>query len=161
LSGPKPKAPGFAGGYLLRSFGTTRFLFGELCVQDGLWADYLGHKPADPAGKGTIVVDNIASAISVNDGSAAARIDHNLVRSGARAGDISGSPAFVGGTSPSTWSGFQLASTSLGVNAASDGPNLGSRIFGASASASAPRAGSSVATGVDLPPSSMASASPR
>jgi hypothetical protein len=99
---------------------------------------YLGHKPADPAGKGTVVVDNIATAISVNDGSAAARIDHNLVRSGARAGDIFGSPTFVGGTSPSTWSGFELALTSLGVNAASDGPNLGSRIFGGSASAPAP-----------------------
>jgi hypothetical protein len=100
---------------------------------------YLGRKSADPAGEGTIVVDNIATMISVNDGSTAARIDHNLVRRGARASDLSGSPTFIGGTDPSTWNGFQLESTSLGVNAASDGSNLGSRIFGGSASPSASR----------------------
>lgn len=98
---------------------------------------YLGHKPADPAGKGTVVVDNIATAILVNDGSAAARIDHNLVRRRTRAGDILGSPTFVGGLSPGTWSGFKLASTSLGLNAASDGSDLGSRVFGDSAPAPA------------------------
>jgi hypothetical protein len=99
---------------------------------------YLGRKSTDPAGKGTIVIDNIATVISVNDGSAAARIDHNLVRSGAGDGDVSGSPTFIGGTTPSTWSGFQLAATSLGVNAASDGSNLGSRTFGGSSAAAPP-----------------------
>jgi hypothetical protein len=111
----------------------TRCAFRMVCGQI-----YLGRKLADPAGKGTIVVDNIATGISVSDGSTAARIDHNLVRRGARAGDISGSPIFVGGANPSTWSGFQLAPTSLGVNSASDGSNLGSRIFDGSASAPAP-----------------------
>ncbi|RXG96242.1 right-handed parallel beta-helix repeat-containing protein [Bradyrhizobium zhanjiangense] len=98
---------------------------------------YLGRKLADPAGRGTIVVDNIATSISLGNGSTAARIDHNLVRIGARAGDTPGSPTFVGGANPATWSGFQLAPNSLGVNSASDGSNLGSRIFDGSASASA------------------------
>jgi predicted small secreted protein len=114
-------------------------LYGANCAFKMLCGQiYLGHKLADPAGKGTIVVDNIATVISVSDGSTAARIDHNLVRRGARAGDISGWPIFVGGANPSTWSGFQLAPTSLGVNSASDGSNLGSRIFDGSASAPAP-----------------------
>lgn len=98
---------------------------------------YLGHKPADPAGKGTIVVDNIATLISINDGSAAARINHNLVRSSPRPGDIFGSPTFVGGPSPDTWNAFKLASTSLGLDAATDGSDLGSRRFGNSALAPA------------------------
>ena len=107
----------------------TNCAFKMLCGQI-----YLGHKLADPAGKGTIVVDNIATLIALNDGSTAARIDHNLVRKGARAGDISGWPIFVGGANPSTWNGFELAPTSLGVNSASDGSNLGSRILDGSAS---------------------------
>jgi hypothetical protein len=94
---------------------------------------YLGHKPADPAGKGTIVVENIATLISLNDGSTAARIDHNLVRSSPRPGDIFGSPTYVGGLSAGAWSGFKLGSSSLGLGAASDGSDLGSRRFGLSA----------------------------
>jgi hypothetical protein len=43
--------------------------------------------------------------------------------------DIVGSPKFAGGTSPSTWAGFALASGSLGAANASDGLNRGISSF--------------------------------
>jgi hypothetical protein len=79
----------------------------------------MDHKSVDPAGRGTIVVDNIATSISANNGSTYAERHNNLVRSGAVTGDISGSPNYIGGVIPTTWAGFQLASGSLGKSAAS------------------------------------------
>jgi hypothetical protein len=79
----------------------------------------LDRKSVDPAGRGTIVVDNIATSISVNNGSTYAERHHNLLRSGAVSSDISGSPTYTGGSTPTTITGFQLAATSAGKGAAS------------------------------------------
>ena len=40
----------------------------------------LDHKSTDPAGKGTIVQDNIATEVWLNNGSTVAKRDHNMVR---------------------------------------------------------------------------------
>ena len=89
----------------------------------------VSHKTADPAGKGTQVYDNIATSIVIDSGSALARNDHNLLRTGAGSGNISGSPTYMGGASPTTVAGFQLATGSLGLKAASDGSNVGAQTF--------------------------------
>jgi hypothetical protein len=108
-------------------------LYNAKCAYNAVCGQiYLGRKSADPAGRGTVVVDNIATMISVNDGSAVAERHHNLVRSGAAAGEIAGSPTYAGGASPTTWEGFRLAAGSLGVKAATDGTDIGSRLFGSS-----------------------------
>lgn len=102
----------------------TGCAYGMVCGQI-----YLGHKAADPAGKGTQVYDNIATLISVNDGSAVSLRRNNLVRQGAISGEVLGSPVFVGGSAPTAIAGFQLAASSLGVKAGTDGYDLGSRVF--------------------------------
>lgn len=82
----------------------------------------LDRKSADPAGRGTIIVDNIATSIRTMNGSTYAERHHNLVRSGAVSGDISGAPIYVGGTIPTTFSGYQLSTGSLGKGSASSPP---------------------------------------
>lgn len=90
----------------------------------------LDHKASDPAGRGTIVVDNIVTSIATINGSTYAERHHNLVRSGAVSGDISGAPAYVGGATPTAWAGFQLAAGSPGKGAASTpaGSDIGASI---------------------------------
>lgn len=92
----------------------------------------LNRKSAEPAGRGTIVVDNIATSINGANGSTWAERHHNLVRSGAVSGDLTGSPSYTGGSLPSTWVGFELTAASLGVGASSDRTNIGARTFGSS-----------------------------
>lgn len=79
----------------------------------------INRKSADQAGKGTIIVDNIATSISVSNGSTYAERHHNLLRSGAASGDMPGAPTYTGGSTPTTIAGFQLATNSLGKGAAS------------------------------------------
>jgi hypothetical protein len=97
---------------------------------------YFGHpcgtiavdrKPEDDAGQGTVIVDNIATEVSVSDGSTLARRDHNLVRRFARRGDLRGAPVFVGGRDPTSYRGFRLSARSRGRHAASDGTDIGAR----------------------------------
>jgi hypothetical protein len=59
-------------------------------------------------------------------------VNHNLTPdgSGAGTGSITGSPNWIGGSAPSTWPGFALASSSLGNSAASDGTDVGATTFG-------------------------------
>jgi hypothetical protein len=87
----------------------------------------LDRKDQDPAGSGTVIEDNIATAITSDDGSTAAEQDHNLVRRQVGSGDSLGTPTFVGGADPTTWAGFQLAPGSAGTGFASDGLNAGIR----------------------------------
>jgi hypothetical protein len=82
-------------------------------------------KSHDPVGTGTVVVDNIATRITARNGSTLAERHHNLVRSGAAAGDLTGVPAFVGPLS--SRSGYLLAEGSPGKRAASDGLDAGIR----------------------------------
>jgi hypothetical protein len=85
----------------------------------------LDRKSTDPAGTGTVVVDNIATDITQNNGSAAAVRHHNLVRSSPGAGDLGGSPVFAGGPAPTTYAGFALAPGSPGKGGGSDGQDIG------------------------------------
>lgn len=87
----------------------------------------LDHKSADPAGQGTIIVDNIATSISLNNGSTAAQISGNMLREAYGTGNAIGTPVFVGGAAPTTFPGFKLAAGSPGKAAASDGLDVGIR----------------------------------
>jgi hypothetical protein len=53
--------------------------------------------------------------------------DHNLVTDGGGTGahDLTGTPGFAGGATPTTWAGFRLAPGSAGTLAASDGTDMG------------------------------------
>jgi hypothetical protein len=53
---------------------------------------------------------------------------------------IRGTLIYLGGTSPSTWAGWQLAAGSAGKNAGSDGLDIGSNSFGSSTSTALPPA---------------------
>ena len=85
----------------------------------------LDRKSADPAGKGTVYENNVGDA-SVSDGSTMATDTNNLY-SGARSPDVSGSPSFAGGSSPTTWAGYELKPTSSGHAAATDSSDVGIR----------------------------------
>ena len=76
-------------------------------------------------GSGTLVRDNILTSFGIN-GSTFSE-DHNLCHdSGCNGtGDITGTPIFVGGSTPTTFAGFALAQGSSGIGAASDGTNMG------------------------------------
>lgn len=94
----------------------------------------LGSKSGQPAGRGTVVQDNIVHRVEVQSGLATTAVnDWNLVRAaGGLRGphDIAGVATFVGGSAPTTWAGFRLAAGSKGKNAASDGLDMGVRRFG-------------------------------
>ena len=85
----------------------------------------IDHKSADPAGRNTVFENNVGD-VSASDGSTMSTDTNNLY-SGAQSPDISGSPAFNGGSSPTTWAGYELKSTSAGHAAATDGGDVGIR----------------------------------
>ncbi|WNG26839.1 right-handed parallel beta-helix repeat-containing protein [Cystobacter fuscus] len=84
-------------------------------------------KTADDVGQGTVIVDNVATEISVSNGSTVAERHHNLLRRDAQSGELTGAPVFVGGANPTDRSGFRLATGSPGKGAASDGTDVGIR----------------------------------
>lgn len=84
-------------------------------------------KTADEVGRGTVIVDNVATEISVSNGSTVAERHHNLLRRYAQGGELTGVPVFVGGAAPTDRSGFRLAAGSPGKAAASDGTDIGVR----------------------------------
>jgi hypothetical protein len=60
-------------------------------------------------------------------------ISHNMYGSSGDAdgtNNIIGTPTFVGGTSPTTWTGYQLTSSSVSYRAALDGQDIGATYFG-------------------------------
>jgi Right handed beta helix region len=86
----------------------------------------LNRKPEDAAGRDTVVTDNVASDISLQNGSAVGARHHNLLGAGtALDGDLRGSPRFAEGADPTTYDGFRLATGSPGKDAASDGGDIG------------------------------------
>jgi hypothetical protein len=95
----------------VRYYGPGTCAFNQQCGRIAL-----DRKPADPAGSGTQVYDNVAVVMSGN-GSTAARNDHNT------------NPATVSHVGPLTsWAGFALAPGSPGKGAASDGLDTGIRV---------------------------------
>lgn len=77
--------------------------------------------------RGTVVVDNIATYISVKNGSTLAERHHNMVRRYRHPADLLGNPVFAGGASPSSYAGFALVPGSPGEGAASDATDIGAR----------------------------------
>jgi hypothetical protein len=106
---------------------TVRWYPDSDCVFNGQECGQIDitRKTHDPVGTGTVVVDNVATRITARNSSTLAERHHNLVRSGAAAGDLTGVPAFVGPLS--SRSGYLLAQGSPGENAASDGLDIGIR----------------------------------
>ncbi len=63
--------------------------------------------------------------------SALGSISYNLISGSAiGTGGVSGTPTYTGGSKPTTWAGYQLASSSKGYKAASDGSDMGANTFG-------------------------------
>jgi hypothetical protein len=89
----------------------------------------MGAKSGQPAGRGTIVKDNILGEISIGSGQATlAEVTGNLYRSlGGGLGNLTGTPIYTGGSRPTTYAGYILAPGSPGTANASDGLNRGIR----------------------------------
>ncbi|MEZ5062953.1 MAG: right-handed parallel beta-helix repeat-containing protein [Solirubrobacterales bacterium] len=90
----------------------------------------IGSKSGQPAGRGTVIEDNIANDISIGDGQASASRSHNMLFGGSPRGpgEFRGKPVFVGGSAPDTRSGYALAPRSPGVGKAGDGLDVGAII---------------------------------
>jgi hypothetical protein len=88
----------------------------------------LDRKLADAAGRGTIVVDNVAAGIEIQNGSTAAERHHNLLGDGAQPGEWLGTPVFEGGAGPASYAGFALTAGSPGTDLASDGGDVGATL---------------------------------
>jgi hypothetical protein len=86
---------------------------------------------------GMIVRDNVwagGGGIIVTDGnncspgpSGVYTASHNLNCRCSGSNNITGAPAFVGGSKPTTYAGYRLAERSAGKGAASDGTDIGIR----------------------------------
>jgi hypothetical protein len=88
----------------------------------------LGNKSGDPAGRGTVVTDNIMAFISIPEGSQTYGSEgYNLMTAGKgpASTDATGTPVYVGGAIPSTFAGYALAAGSPGKGSASDGTDRG------------------------------------
>jgi hypothetical protein len=99
-----------------------------------------GAKSGDPATRNITYANNLFVGVALSDGGGDQHgcaqgcvYDHNLFSSSANArgsNTIIGMPAFVGGSSPATWAGYQLSSGSPGYKAGSDGKDMGANYFG-------------------------------
>jgi hypothetical protein len=85
----------------------------------------VNRKQGSAAGVGTVVTDNVATEISLQNGSALARRGGNLVRMDAESGDMRGVPEFAGGRDPADYDGFFLAADSPGRRSASGASDPG------------------------------------
>jgi hypothetical protein len=81
--------------------------------------------PLNHVSTGTVVENNILSAVIVEAGSSAS-VNYNLIANAAPIGpqDINGLPTYVGGA-PTNYAGYTLAAGSLGRGNASDGTDRG------------------------------------
>ncbi len=79
----------------------------------------------DGQASGNIVRDNlwVDGGLSIEGGGVSN--DHNLNCGQPGDGNLTGTPTFVGGASPTTYAGFALAPGSIGENASSGGTNMG------------------------------------
>jgi hypothetical protein len=81
---------------------------------------------------GNVARDNVfagGGGISA-DSSGYGSNDHNLNSGVSGTGNTVGTPVFVGGSNPTTYAGYALASGSPGKGAASDGGDMGIRVNG-------------------------------
>lgn len=107
---------------------TIRFntlVYGTGCEYAACGQIVLSRKTSDPVGVGTVIENNIASGISMENGSTASVNRNNMLRSGASGQNISGTPSYSGGANPSSFLGFLLSAGSPGKGAATDGSDIG------------------------------------
>ncbi len=92
-------------------------------------AVFLGAKPADDPGSGTVIRDNVINDVGSEPGRATFSLTHNLIAASGSWGssNLVGRPTYTGGASPTTWAGFRLAPGSPGSDRASDGLDVGIR----------------------------------
>jgi Bacterial Ig domain/Bacterial Ig-like domain/Right handed beta helix region len=82
---------------------------------------------------GEIIKDNVLKNIALSDSDSSAQPavnTNNMLQSGASSPNFNGTPQFVGGSNPTTYAGFALASGSPGTGRASDGSDVGIRAGG-------------------------------
>jgi Bacterial TSP3 repeat len=85
----------------------------------------LASKSGYPAGTGTVIRDNVMTAVGTGNGSSFSA-DHNLTQTSlSGSGNVVGSPSFVGPLS--LWTGWRLAPGSAGKGIGSDGGDPGIR----------------------------------
>jgi hypothetical protein len=88
----------------------------------------LGSKSGDDVGRGTVIENNVLSAISAQNGATFSSRNNLLAyQNPIGPGDRRGSPVYAGGSAPTTYNGFKLAAGSPGRLAASDGRDIGAR----------------------------------
>ncbi len=89
----------------------------------------------DAIARNNIMINSIFKTVDSAGNAACSNctFEYNLFSSSGNASgtkNIIGSPTFVGGSSPTTWVGYQLTSTSLGYKSASDGQDMGTNFYG-------------------------------
>jgi len=87
----------------------------------------LDRKSGQPPGSGTVVTDNIATSVILNNGSTVAAQKRNLFRTRGGPGNLTGVPTYAGGPAPTAYLGFRLAAGSAGAGDGSDGTDVGIR----------------------------------
>lgn len=98
----------------------------------------IDNKSGSPASSNATVRDNIMIDASFNLNCTGCTITHNLFSRSENAkgtNNLIGTPTFIGGSDPGTWVHYQLATGSLGYQAASDGKDMGANSFGPETSA--------------------------
>jgi hypothetical protein len=99
-------------------------VYGSGCEYAACGWIILDRKSSSPTGKNTTVTDNIATAVSLNNGSTATKNTNNMVRQSASGGNFTGTPTY---TKPGTYAGYHLTTTSPGTAKATDRINVGIR----------------------------------
>jgi Bacterial Ig domain/Bacterial Ig-like domain/Right handed beta helix region len=81
------------------------------------------------ASSGNVITDNVIAGVTNASGGApqGASVDYNLTGKLIGAHDVKASPTYAGGSSPSSYAGYALTSTSAGATGASDGGAIGVR----------------------------------
>ena len=90
-------------------------------------------KSGSPASSNALIQDNIVLNGEFKVVCTSCTYNHNLFNTGSKplgTNNITGTPTFTEGSSPTTWAGYQLTSGSLGYRAATDGKDMGTNTFG-------------------------------
>lgn len=133
---------------LLAGFDSASVVAHNVVIGDTIYCGYTHESNACQAQ----IRDNITPSFNVggttingSTGSNPSYFDYNLCTGGScslgsKTGshNISGKPTYVGGSSPSTYAGFALASNSIGKLAASDGTDMGINVGNATTSGPTP-----------------------
>jgi hypothetical protein len=80
-----------------------------------------------PPSHDLVIENNIVTFVSIDSGSVNITDRNNMVQSGATGADFIGIPIFVGGSTPTTYAGYLLASGSPGKARATDALDVGVR----------------------------------